>query len=200
MAFSASEPVICSAYVDFVAAITSVQASSISFFVVRFVHHGRCGFLAWLVSEDSGISVPGSLQGRREWLALRLLIDGVKELVETRPSAGACPKLLAVLWRNPRAGFACKDSSCLVCWPSRRSRRGSWRPLGRAAAAETVSCRSVLRSIGERSSGAYYHRFFRVDESFRADTRAGLTRARSLNTWVYSERNAVTHLPRRSLL
>ena len=38
-------------------------------------------------------------------------------------------------------------------------------------------------------------RFFRVDESFRASTRAGLTRARSLNTWVYSERNAVTHLP-----
>jgi hypothetical protein len=40
-------------------------------------------------------------------------------------------------------------------------------------------------------------RFFRVDESFRADTRAGLTRARSLNTkyMVYSERNAVTHLP-----
>jgi hypothetical protein len=69
MAFSASEPVICSAYVDFVAAITSVQASSISFFVVRFVHHGI-----------SRISVPGSLQGRREWLALRLLIDGVKEL------------------------------------------------------------------------------------------------------------------------
>ena len=90
MAFSASEPVICSAYVDFVAAITSVQASSISFFVVR----------------------------------------------------------------------------------------------------------SVLRSIGERFSGAYYHRFSRVDESFRANTRAGLTRARSLNTWVYSERNAVTHLPR----
>jgi hypothetical protein len=39
------------------------------------------------------------------------------------------------------------------------------------------------------------HRFFRVDESFRASTRAGLTRARSLNAWVYSERNAVTHLP-----
>jgi hypothetical protein len=38
-------------------------------------------------------------------------------------------------------------------------------------------------------------RFFRVDESFRASTRAGLTRARSLNAWVYSERNAVTHLP-----
>jgi hypothetical protein len=30
---------------------------------------------------------------------------------------------------------------------------------------------------------------------FRASTRAGLTRVRSLNTWVYSERNAVTHLP-----
>jgi hypothetical protein len=44
-------------------------------------------------------------------------------------------------------------------------------------------------------SGAYNHRFFRVDESFRASTRAGLTRARSLSTWVYSERNAVTHLP-----
>jgi hypothetical protein len=28
------------------------------------------------------------------------------------------------------------------------------------------------------------HRFFRVDESFRANTRAGLTRARSLNTCV----------------
>ena len=39
------------------------------------------------------------------------------------------------------------------------------------------------------------HRFFRVDESFRTSTRAGLTRARSLNTWVYSERNAVTPLP-----
>jgi hypothetical protein len=34
-----------------------------------------------------------------------------------------------------------------------------------------------------------------VDESFRTSTRAGFTRARSLNTWVYSERNAVTHLP-----
>jgi hypothetical protein len=32
-------------------------------------------------------------------------------------------------------------------------------------------------------------------ESFHASTRAGLTRARSLNAWVYSERNAVTHLP-----
>jgi hypothetical protein len=39
------------------------------------------------------------------------------------------------------------------------------------------------------------NRFFRVDESFLAGTRAGLTRARSLSTWVYSERNAVTHLP-----
>ena len=67
------------------------------------------------------------------------------------------------------------------------------RPLGRAAG--TVFCRSVLRSIGERFSGAYYHRFSRVDESFRANTRAGLTRARSLSTWVYSERNAVTYLP-----
>jgi hypothetical protein len=36
-------------------------------------------FLAWLVSKGSGISVPGSLQGRREWLALRLLVDCVKE-------------------------------------------------------------------------------------------------------------------------
>jgi hypothetical protein len=44
------------------------------------------------------------------------------------------------------------------------------------------------------------HRFFRVDESLRASTRAGLTRARSLSTWVYSERNAVTHLPVHSLL
>ena len=34
-----------------------------------------------------------------------------------------------------------------------------------------------------------------MDESFRANTRAGLTHARSLSTWVYSERNAVTHLP-----
>jgi len=44
-------------------------------------------------------------------------------------------------------------------------------------------------------SGAYNHRFLRVEESFRANTRAGSTRARSLSTWVYSERNAVTHLP-----
>ena len=122
MAFSASEPVICNAYVDFVAAITSVQAGSISFLVVRLVHHGRCGFLAWLVR-------------RRRWPLL---------------------------------------------------------PLAAAAAAPGLFCEVQ----GERSSGAYYHRFFRVDESFRANTRAGLTRARSLNTWVYSERNAVTHLPR----
>ena len=47
----------------------------------------------------------------------------------------------------------------------------------------------------ERKFRAHNHRFFRVDESFRASTRAGLTCARSLNTWVYSERNAVTHLP-----
>ena len=121
MAFSASEPVICSAYVDFVAAITSVQAGSISFLVVRLVHHGRCGFLAWLVR-------------RRRWQLL---------------------------------------------------------PLAAAAAAPGLFCEVQ----GERSSGAYYHRFFRVDESFRTNTRAGLTRARSLNTWVYSERNTVTHLP-----
>ncbi len=36
---------------------------------------------------------------------------------------------------------------------------------------------------------------FRVDGFFRVITRAGLTRARSLNPWVYLERNAVTHLP-----
>jgi hypothetical protein len=47
----------------------------------------------------------------------------------------------------------------------------------------------------EREEGERGDRFFRVDESFRASTRAGLTRARSLNAWVYSERNAVTHLP-----
>jgi hypothetical protein len=29
-------------------------------------------------------------------------------------------------------------------------------------------------------TGPFGHRFFRVDESFRANTRAGLTRARSL--------------------
>ncbi len=38
------------------------------------------------------------------------------------------------------------------------------------------------------------YRFFQVGESFRASTRAGLTRVRPLSTWVYSERNAVTHL------
>jgi hypothetical protein len=34
-------------------------------------------------------------------------------------------------------------------------------------------------------------RFFRVDESFRAGTRAGLTRARSLNTWFNQNKTAV---------
>ena len=61
----------------------SVQAGSISFLVMRLVHHERCGLFAWLVSEGSGISGPGSLQGRREWLALRLLVDRVKELCRT---------------------------------------------------------------------------------------------------------------------
>jgi len=43
-----------------------------------------------------------------------------------------------------------------------------------------------------------FDRFFRVDESFRASTRAGLTRARSLNAWVYSER--ITSLVRCPLI
>jgi len=34
------------------------------------------------------------------------------------------------------------------------------------------------------------HRFFRVVESFRAGTRAGLTRARSLNKWFIQIQNA----------
>jgi hypothetical protein len=40
------------------------------------------------------------------------------------------------------------------------------------------------------------NRFFRVDESFRAGTRAGLTRARSLNTWfIRNETRSKTDLP-----
>jgi hypothetical protein len=95
IAFSASEPVICSSNVDFVdaaAAIVCVQTSSIRFVVLFYRHtilSKRCGLFAWLVPKGSGISGPGSLQGRREWLALRLLVDCVKEfrctlaLVET---------------------------------------------------------------------------------------------------------------------
>jgi hypothetical protein len=84
IAFSASEPVICSVNVDFVddAAIVCVQTSSISFVVLFYSHtilSKRCGLFAWLVPKGSGISGPGSLQGRREWLALRLLVDCVKE-------------------------------------------------------------------------------------------------------------------------
>jgi hypothetical protein len=36
-------------------------------------------FFAWLVPKGSGISGPGSLQDRREWLALRLPVDCVKK-------------------------------------------------------------------------------------------------------------------------
>ena len=52
-------------------------------------------------------------------------------------------------------------------------------------------------SVVFRSTSRSLHsldRFFRVGESVRASTRAALTRARSLNTWVYSERNAVKKL------
>jgi hypothetical protein len=88
IAFSASEPVICSANVDFIDAvdIACVQTSSISFLVLFYRHtmlSKRCGLFAWLVSEGSGISGPGSLQDRREWLALCLLVDRVKELRRT---------------------------------------------------------------------------------------------------------------------
>jgi len=81
--------VIWSANVDFIDAVDIAcffQASSISFLVLFYRHtilSKRCGLFAWLVSEGSGISGPGSLQGRREWLALRLLVDRVKELCRT---------------------------------------------------------------------------------------------------------------------
>ena len=84
IAFSASEPVICSANVEFVdiAAIVCFQTSSIRFVVLSYRHtilSKRCGLFAWLVPKGSGISGPGSSQGLREWLALRLLVDCVKE-------------------------------------------------------------------------------------------------------------------------
>ena len=169
---------------------------------MRLVHHGRCGLLAWLVSEDSGISVPGSLQGRREWLALRLLIDGVKELGRPQTLIKTCLQFcgglrgLASFAKLLLAWFALLPAVVVrvlrdpgVAWWG-PYRAGASAALAAAAAAPGGAgrccrgARSILRSTVERSSGAYYHRFFRVDESFRANTRAGLTRARSLSTCV----------------
>ncbi len=87
IAFSASEPVNCHANVDFVdiADIVCLQTSSISFVVLFYSHtilSKRCSLFTWLVPGGSGISGPGSCPawtGRREWLALLLLVDCVKE-------------------------------------------------------------------------------------------------------------------------
>jgi hypothetical protein len=67
-------------------------------------------------------------------------------------------------------------------------------PQTRFGLIDTVVNVDRLRPYKRRPPQLGY-RFFRVDESFRAGTLAGLTRARSLNTWFIRDRNAVTHLP-----
>jgi hypothetical protein len=71
------------------------------------------------------------------------------------------------------------------------ARRGAHWPIRKNPISTAILRTSLYRRVCD-------DRFFRVDESFRASTRAGLTRARSLSTWVYSERNAVTRKKRKS--